>query len=138
MEDTLISGIRCTIRSIASSIVKILKKLKYLNISKKVKELHIFLHKQSHEFLEKNNVDYINSIEKKNKIKIKLITDNNIAPPFFVIKEVESNKKNKVIYDDLPKSLEEDEENEGSESNEEEPSLESLDLPLPEEDDSSV
>ena len=112
MEDTLISGIRCTIRSIASSIVKILKKLKYLNISKKVKELHIFLHKQSHEFLEKNNVDYINSIEKKNKIKIKLITDNNIAPPFFVIKEVESNKKNKVIYDDLPKSLVEDEENE--------------------------
>ena len=46
MEDTLISGIRCTIRSIASSIVKILKKLKYLNIFKKVKELDIFLHKQ--------------------------------------------------------------------------------------------
>tara|TARA_B100000315_G_C14583263_1_gene591619 strand:- start:1990 stop:3780 length:1791 start_codon:yes stop_codon:yes gene_type:complete len=112
MEDTLISGIRCTIRSITSSIVKILKKLKYLNISKKVKELHVFLHKKSHEFIEKNNIDYINSIEEKNKIKIKLITDNNIAPPFFIIKEVESNKKNKVIYDDLPKSLIEDEEKE--------------------------
>ena len=45
-------------------------------------------------------------MKKKLKTKILLIKDNNIAPPFFILKTLELNKKeNKatIIYDDLPK-----------------------------------
>ena len=108
MEDTLISGIKCTLRSASSSVAKLFKKLEYLNIPKNVSEIHILLYKTLEEYIAKNSEKFIKLIEKKFKIKIKLIKDNAIAPPFFIIKGIElNNKKRKtiIIYDDLPKSL---------------------------------
>ena len=106
MEDVLIAGLKCTIRSTTSSAARIFRKLQYLDIEKKVKEINIFVHKTLADYIAKNNKVYIKSIEKKFKIKIKFIVDNNIAPPFFIMKSIESNKKDLIIYDDLPKTLE--------------------------------
>ena len=108
MEDTLISGIKCIIRSTTSSVAKLFKKLEYLDIPKKVSEVHIYLHETLEKYIVENSKSYISLLEKKFKIKIKIIEDNNIAPPFFIIKAIElNNKKRKtsVIYDDLPKTL---------------------------------
>ena len=106
MEDGVISGIRCTIRSTTSSVSKILRKLKYLKLEKKIKELGLHLYETLHEYIVTNHQSFIKDIEKKLKTKILLIKDNNIAPPFFILKTLELNKKeNKstIIYDDLPK-----------------------------------
>ena len=106
MEDGVISGIRCTIRSTTSSVAKILRKLKYLKFEKKVKELSLSVYETLHEYIGKNNQKFFKDLEKKLKTKITLIKDNNIAPPFFVLKTLELNKKkNKftIIYDDIPK-----------------------------------
>ena len=106
MEDGVISGIRCTIRSTTSSVAKILRKLKYLKFEKKVKELSLSLYETLYEYIIKNNQKFVKDLEKKLKTKITLIKDNNIAPPFFVLKTLELNKKkNKstIIYDDIPK-----------------------------------
>jgi len=115
MEDGVISGIRCTIRSTTSSVAKILRKLKYLKFEKKVKELSLSLYETLYEYIIKNNQKFVKDLEKKLKTKITLIKDNNIAPPFFVLKTLELNKKkNKstIIYDDIPKltTAEEDKE----------------------------
>ena len=106
MEEGVISGIRCTIRSTTSSVSKILRKLKYLKLEKKIKELGLHLYETLHEYIVTNHQSFIKDIEKKLKTKILLIKDNNIAPPFFILKTLELNKKeNKstIIYDDLPK-----------------------------------
>ena len=106
MEDGVISGIRCTIRSTTSSVSRILRKLKYLKIEKKIKELSLHLYETLHEYIVTNHQSFIKDLEKKLKTKILLIKDNNIAPPFFILKTLELNKKeNKstIIYDDLPK-----------------------------------
>ena len=112
MEDVLIAGLKCTIRSTTSSAARIFRKLQYLDIEKKVKEIHIFVHKTLADYIAKNNKVYIKSIEKKFRIKIKFVVDNNVAPPFFIMKSIESNKKDLIIYDDLPKTLEAGESNE--------------------------
>ena len=112
MEDGIISGIRCTIRSTTSSVAKILRKLKYLKFEKKIKELNIYLYETLHEYILKNNKKLIKDIEKKLKTTIHLIQDNNIAPPFFILKTVEMIKKKKklsVLYDDVPKLVNEEE-----------------------------
>jgi len=112
MEDGIISGIRCSIRSTSSSAAKILRKLKYLKFEKKVKELSVHLYGTLYEYIYKNNKDFIKDIEKKLKTKIILVQDNNIAPPFFILKTIELNNKKKkisVIYDDIPKIVNEDE-----------------------------
>ena len=93
MEDGVISGIRCTIRSTTSSVAKILRKLKYLKFEKKVKELSLSVYETLHEYIGKNNQKFFKDLEKKLKTKITLIKDNNIAPPFFVLKTLELNKK---------------------------------------------
>ena len=106
MEEGVISGIRCTIRSTTSSVSKILRKLKYLKLEKKIKELGLHLYETLHEYIVTNHQSFIKDLEKKLKTKILLIKDNNIAPPFFILKTLELNKKeNKstIIYDDLPK-----------------------------------
>ena len=106
MEEGVISGIRCTIRSTTSSVSRILRKLKYLKFEKKIKELGLHLYETLHEYIVTNHQSFIKDIEKKLKTKILLIKDNNIAPPFFILKTLELNKKeNKstIIYDDLPK-----------------------------------
>ena len=106
MEDGVISGIRCTIRSTTSSVSRILRKLKYLKFEKKIKELGLHLYETLHEYIVTNHQSFIKDLEKKLKTKILLIKDNNIAPPFFILKTLELNKKeNKstIIYDDLPK-----------------------------------
>ena len=106
MEDGVISGIRCTIRSTTSSVSRILRKLKYLKFEKKIKELSLHLYETLHEYIVTNHQSFIKDLEKKLKTKILLIKDNNIAPPFFILKTLELNKKeNKatIIYDDLPK-----------------------------------
>ena len=106
MEEGVISGIRCTIRSTTSSVSRILRKLKYLKFEKKIKELSLHLYETLHEYIVTNHQSFIKDLEKKLKTKILLIKDNNIAPPFFILKTLELNKKeNKftIIYDDLPK-----------------------------------
>ena len=106
MEDGVISGIRCTIRSTTSSVSRILRKLKYLKFEKKIKELSLHLYETLHEYIVTNHQSFIKDLEKKLKTKILLIKDNNIAPPFFILKTLELNKKeNKatIIYDDLQK-----------------------------------
>ena len=113
MEEVIISGIRCTIRSTTSSVAKILRKLKYLKFEKKIKELTIHLYETLYEYIINNNQNLIKDFEEKLKTKIVLIKDNNIAPPFFILKTNEPNKnKSSVIYDDLPKLLSEEEINE--------------------------
>ena len=113
MEEVIISGIRCTIRSTASSVAKILRKLKYLKFEKKIKELTIHLYETLYEYIINNNQNLIKDFEEKLKTKIVLIKDNNIAPPFFILKTNEPNKnKSSVIYDDVPKLLSEEEINE--------------------------
>ena len=75
-------------------------------MKKKIKELTIHLYETLYEYLIKNNQSFIKDLEKKLKIKILLVKDNSIAPPFFILKTTEpNNKKNKpsVIYDDVPK-----------------------------------
>tara|TARA_B100000029_G_scaffold79792_1_gene71305 strand:- start:5634 stop:7409 length:1776 start_codon:yes stop_codon:yes gene_type:complete len=112
MEDEIISGIRCTIRSTTSSVARILRKIKYLKIEKKIKEINVYLYKTLNEYILKNNKDFIKEHEKKLKIKINFIEDNNIAPPFFIIKTKELIKKKNVtstIYDDIPKLVMDDE-----------------------------
>ena len=108
MEDTLISGIKCTLRSTPSSVAKLFTKLEYLDIPKKVSEINIFLYKTLEKYILENSKSFIKRIEKKFKIKIKLIVDNNIAPPFFIIKTIEVNNKKKkttILFDDLPKTI---------------------------------
>ena len=113
MEEVIISGIRCTIRSTTSSVAKILRKLKYLKFEKKIKELTIHLYETLYEYIINNNQNLIKDFEEKLKTKIVLIKDNNIAPPFFILKTNEPNKnKPSVIYDDVPKLLSEEEINE--------------------------
>ena len=57
-----------------------------------------------------NNYQQLQVAEEKLKTKIVLIKDNNIAPPFFILKTNEPNKnKSSVIYDDVPKLLSEEE-----------------------------
>ena len=73
MEDGVISGIRCTIRSTTSSVAKILRKLKYLKFEKKIKELNIYLYETLHEYILKNNKKLIKDIEKKITKKTKAI-----------------------------------------------------------------
>ncbi|PPR34710.1 MAG: Ribonuclease E [Alphaproteobacteria bacterium MarineAlpha6_Bin4] len=112
MEDGIISGIRCTIRSTSSSVAKILRKLKYTKLEKKVKELSVHLYETLYDYMNENNKDFLLDLEKKLKIKIILVKDNNIAPPYFIFKTMELNnkkKKHSVIYDDVPKiAIEED------------------------------
>ena len=123
MEDGVISGIRCTIRSTTSSVAKILRKLKYLKFEKKIKELNIYLYETLHEYILKNNKKLIKDIEKKLKTTIHLIQDNNIAPPFFILKTVEMIKKKKklsVLYDDVPKLVNEEEIKENKKNNKKE------------------
>ena len=123
MEDGIISGIRCTIRSTTSSVAKILRKLKYLKFEKKIKELNIYLYETLHEYILKNNKKLIKDIEKKLKTTIHLIQDNNIAPPFFILKTVEMIKKKKklsVLYDDVPKLVNEEEIKENRKNNKKE------------------
>ena len=93
MEDGIISGIRCTLRSTTSSVAKILRKLKYLKFEKKIKELSLHLYETLYEYIVTNNQSFIKDLEKKLKTKILLLKDNNIAPPFFVLKTIELNKK---------------------------------------------
>ena len=112
MEDSIISGIKCTIRSTTSSVVRILRKLSYLDIQRKFKEINISLHETLYKYIQENNKKFVTSIEKKIKAKIKLVTDNNVAPPFFIIQGIELNGKRKkitTIYDDLPKIIDENE-----------------------------
>ena len=112
LEDGIISGIRCTIRSTTSSVARILRKLKYLKFEKKIKEINIHLYETLYEYIMKNNKKLIKDIEKKLKTNIHLIKDNNIAPPFFILKTVEMIKKKKklsILYDDVPKLLNEEE-----------------------------
>ena len=112
LEDGIISGIRCTIRSTTSSVARILRKLKYLKFEKKIKEINIHLYETLYEYIMKNNKNLIKDIEKKLKTNIHLIKDNNIAPPFFILKTVEMIKKKKklsILYDDVPKLLNEEE-----------------------------
>ena len=123
MEDGIISGIRCTMRSTTSSVAKILRKLKYLKFEKKIKELNIYLYETLHEYILKNNKKLIKDIEKKLKTTIHLIQDNNIAPPFFILKTVEMIKKKKklsVLYDDVPKLVNEEEIKENRKDNKKE------------------
>ena len=113
MEETIISGIRCTIRSTTSSVAKILRKLKYLKFEKKIKELTVHLYETLYEYIINNNKNLIKDFEEKLKTKIVLIKDNNVAPPFFILKTNEPNKsKSSIIYDDVPKLLSEEEINE--------------------------
>ena len=109
MEDGVISGIRCTIRSTTSSAAKILRKLKYIKFEKKIKELTVHLYETLYEYMVNNNKSFIKELEKKLKTKIRLVADNNIAPPFFILKTIESKNKSSVIYDDIPKLGSEDE-----------------------------
>ena len=112
LEDGIISGIRCTIRSTTSSVARILRKLKYLKFEKKIKEINIHLYETLYEYIIKNNKKLIKDIEKKLKTKIHLIKDNNIAPPFFILKTVEMIKKKKklsILYDDVPKLVNDEE-----------------------------
>ena len=112
LEDGIISGIRCTIRSTTSSVARILRKLKYLKFEKKIKEINIHLYETLYEYIIKNNKNLIKDIEKKLKTKIHLIKDNNIAPPFFILKTVEMIKKKKklsILYDDVPKLVNDEE-----------------------------
>ena len=123
MEDGIISGIRCTIRSTTSSVAKILRKLKYLKFEKKIKELNIYLYETLHEYILKYIKKLIKDIEKKLKTTIHLIQDNNIAPPFFILKTVEMIKKKKklsVLYDDVPKLVNEEEIKENKKNNKKE------------------
>ena len=111
MEDGIISGIRCTIRSTTSSVAKILRRLKYIKFEKKINELSINLYETLYEYMMENNKNFIKDLEKSIKTKINLIKDNNIAPPYFVLKTIESiknRKKTNVIYDDVPKLADED------------------------------
>ena len=113
MEEEIISGIRCTIRSTTSSVAKILRKLKFLKFEKKIKELTVHLYETLYEYIINNNKNLIKDFEEKLKTKIVLIKDNNIAPPFFILKTNEFNKnKSSIIYDDVPKLLSEEEINE--------------------------
>ena len=120
LEDGIISGIRCTIRSTTSSVARILRKLKYLKFEKKIKEINIHLYETLYEYIMKNNKKLIKDIEKKLKTNIHLIKDNNIAPPFFILKTVEMIKKKKklsILYDDVPKLLNEEEIKENKKGN---------------------
>ena len=68
----------------------------------------------------KNNKNLIKDIEKKLKTKIHLIKDNNIAPPFFILKTVEMIKKKKklsILYDDVPKLVNDEEIKENKKDN---------------------
>jgi len=112
MEDGIISGIRCTIRTTTSSVARILRKLKFIKLDKKVKELTICLYETLYEYIIKNNQSFIKELERKLKVKIDFVKDNNIAPPFFILKTSDSSKKNSkssILYDDVPKLLNEDE-----------------------------
>ena len=76
-----------------------------------------------HEYILKNNKKLIKDIEKKLKTTIHLIQDNNIAPPFFILKTVEMIKKKKklsVLYDDVPKLVNEEEIKENRKDNKKE------------------
>ena len=120
LEDGIISGIRCTIRSTTSSVARILRKLKYLKFEKKIKEINIHLYETLYEYIIKNNKNLIKDIEKKLKTKIHLIKDNNIAPPFFILKTVEMIKKKKklsILYDDVPKLVNDEEIKENKKDN---------------------
>ena len=120
LEDGIISGIRCTIRSTTSSVARILRKLKYLKFEKKIKEINIHLYETLYEYIIKNNKKLIKDIEKKLKTKIHLIKDNNIAPPFFILKTVEMIKKKKklsILYDDVPKLVNDEEIKENKKDN---------------------
>ena len=120
LEDGIISGIRCTIRSTTSSVARILRKLKYLKFEKKIKEINIHLYETLYEYIMKNNKKLIKDIEKKLKTNIHLIKDNNIAPPFFILKTVEMIKKKKklsILYDDVPKLVNDEEIKENKKDN---------------------
>ena len=120
LEDGIISGIRCTIRSTTSSVARILRKLKYLKFEKKIKEINIHLYETLYEYIMKNNKNLIKDIEKKLKTRIHLIKDNNIAPPFFILKTVEMIKKKKklsILYDDVPKLVNDEEIKENKKDN---------------------
>ncbi len=120
MENNIISGIRCVVRSTSSSVARVLRKLKYLKFEKKIKTINVYLYKTLVDHLEKNNKDAIKNIEKNLKIKIDFIEDNNIAPPYFVIKTVEVLKKKKkyqTIYDDIPKVINEEDNKELKKNN---------------------
>ena len=112
MENGIISGIRCTIRSTTSSVARILRKLKYLKFEKKIKEINIHLYETLYEYMIKNNKKLIKDIEEKLRTTIHLNKDNSIAPPFFILKTVElikNKKKLSVVYDDVPKLVNEEE-----------------------------
>ena len=120
MENNIISGIRCVVRSTSSSVARVLRKLKYLKFEKKIKTINVYLYKTLVDHLEENNKDAIKNIEKNLKIKIDFIEDNNIAPPYFVIKTVEVLKKKKkyqTIYDDIPKVINEEDNKELKKNN---------------------
>ena len=120
MENNIISGIRCVVRSTSSSVARVLRKLKYLKFEKKIKTINVYLYKTLVDHLEENNKDAIKNIEKNLKIKIDFIEDNNIAPPYFVIKTVEVLKKKKkyqTIYDDIPKLINEEDNKELKKNN---------------------
>ena len=111
MEDGIISGIRCTTRSITSSVAKILRKLKYLKLTKKIKELNLHVYETIYNYISENNKNLLKDIGKQLKTKIVLVKDQSIAPPFFILNAIDKNKKNNIetIYDDVPKFLNEDE-----------------------------
>ena len=73
MENNIISGIRCVVRSTSSSVARVLRKLKYLKFEKKIKTINVYLYKTLVDHLEENNKDAIKNIEKNLKIKIDFI-----------------------------------------------------------------
>ena len=86
-----------------------MKKIDYLEFPKNTKVVDVRLHETLEDYIKNNSKKFIKESEKKHKIKINLIPDNSIAPPFAIIKTIDKNKKDLVLYDDLPKSLEEEE-----------------------------
>ena len=112
MEDSIISGMRCTVRSTTSSVAKILRKLKYLKLDKKIKQINVLMYETLYKYITENKKELIKKLEKELKIKMNFVLDNSIAPPFFIIKSDKLGKSRAddlIIYDDVPKYENEEE-----------------------------
>ena len=68
-----------------SFALKLLKLVEFKSVFNKAKFVELKVCEKISEFLKENFVDHLTYFEKKNKIKIDIITDNNLIIPEYIL-----------------------------------------------------
>jgi len=87
---------------------KVLKLVEFKSIINKAKYVELKVCKKISDFLKQNFIENLNFFEKKNKVKIDIISDNSLIIPEYVIDMKNKSKKTIELleYFDKPKNLE--------------------------------